>query len=177
MHLLLSPLRGLLALEANDEGVYYRKGQGNISHTHTLHLAFSLRRNPQESYVWINHVLLCLHYGKISFLPFVSFAYINGCLWTPCVVGRLILKFCSFCFYIPSVICINYIFVAVRAIMTKINKTNKQTKRSNNKKTQNQKWKNSTIKRKVCFSLRFQKASVQHSEKAWSVGRSWKQCY
>lgn len=173
MHLLLSPLRGLPALEANHEGVYYRKGQGNISHT-TLRLAFSLRHNPQESYVWINHVLFCLHYGKISFLPFVSFAYINSCLWTPCVIERMTLKFC---FYILSITCINYFSVAVRTIMPKTNKQKQTNKKQKQQKTQNQKGKNSTKKRKVCFSLRFQKASVQHSEESMSPGRSWKLCY
>lgn len=74
----------------------------------------------------------------------------------------------KFCFYIPSVICINYFSVVVRTNMTKTNKqkqTNKQ-ETATTTKNQNQKGKNSTKKRKICFSLMFQKASVQHSEES-----------
>lgn len=55
-------------------------------------------------------------------------------------------------FYIPNATCINYFPVAVKTIVTKRKKRRKKQKGRN------------TIKRKVCFSLRFQGAKVHHSE-------------
>lgn len=112
---LLSAFKGLSALMADDEDVYYRKGQGNLSHT-----CFALSFLTKTTY-------MCCYFFNTERLAFFLLFHIYQQLSVNSLCATEdALEHWSFCFCLANITRTSFLSVVVTTIMTK-NPKNKQT--------------------------------------------------